>query len=173
MARRRVVSTRGYARSQRQPSNWARVLSNSLVTVPAASKVLLNTVVLSNPGIGETVRRTRGRIYVGSDQSGAIEQQFFAFGMMVVNDLALAAGAASIPGPGTDASDDGWFVWEPWVMSQSNATGVAGPEVVLNFDSKAMRRVEEGYGVALMVENLSATFGLRVALGLSLLSSLS
>ncbi len=77
-----------------------------------STKILLGVFVLSNVGIGETVRRTIGNIWVVSDQAAADEVQVGAFGCIVVTDLAAAAGAASIPGPFTDANDDGWFVWQ-------------------------------------------------------------
>ncbi len=146
--------------------------------MPANSKVLLTSVVLSNPGIGETVRRTRGLISIMSDQQTVVEEQVGAFGMVVVTDLALAAGAASIPGPGTDASDDGWFVWVPFVQASEGNVGVADPPGLpvsqrYEFDSKAMRRVEEGFVIAIMVENVHATMGLRIQDAESILTSLS
>jgi len=94
------------------------------VVLPAASKVLLETVVLSNPGINETVRRTRGGVFVSSDQGAAVELQTGAFGAIIVSDTAVAAGVASLPDPVTDASDDGWFVWVPF--TQISAAGNGG-----------------------------------------------
>ena len=141
------------------------------VVVPAATKVLLVVVALSNPGINETIRRTRGLVSIASDQTAAPEDQNGAFGAMVINDLAVAAGAASIPGPVTDANDDGWFLWVPFVRSFPAVNGIESREY--QFDSKAMRRVEEGFAIAFMVENASATDGFNIACGISLLSSLS
>ena len=147
--------------------------SVAVVTVPAATKVLLTSLSLANPGIGETVRRTRGLLYIQSDQSASAEEQTGAMGFVVVTDLALAAGAASIPGPHTDSSDDGWFVWQPFMQAglQQPLSAVHGTGY--DFDSKAMRRVQEGSGIAVMVENSHATFGLEVLIGFGLLSSLS
>ncbi len=172
MARRALASrSRGFQRPQRQPTNWARLVSTVGIVVAANTKILSTTIVLSNPGIGETVRRTRGVIAIASDQGAVVEDQLGAFGMVVVSDLALAAGAASIPGPGTDASDDGWFVWRPFVGRGDSSNN----RVAFNFefDSKAMRRVEEGFGIAIMVENTSAATGLVISFAVSLLSSLS
>ena len=138
------------------------------IVVAASTKVLLDVVVLSNPGINETVRRTRGIVLVESDQDSINETFTGAIGMAVVTDLAIAAGAASIPGPVTDANDDGWFVWQPFAGRGSQQTG---GEWQAEFDSKAMRRIEEGYGVAVMVENASPTFGLEVILSFSMLTS--
>ena len=54
-------------------------------------------------------------IMVGSDQVAVVEQQIGALGFIVVSDLAIAAGAASIPSPGFNGSDDGWFVWQAFL----------------------------------------------------------
>ena len=89
-------------RARRQPSSWSRVVPQSLSLVAPLTKVLVNVIVLSNPGIGETVRRTRGMIILQSDQSTSDETQFGAMGFVVVSDLAIAAGAAAIPGPFSD-----------------------------------------------------------------------
>ncbi len=148
----------GVIRPQRQRSgtNWFR-LAVADTAVAAGAKVLVASGVLSNAGINETIRRTRGRFMWSSDQGTAYESSVPAFGIIVVNDLALAAGAASIPGPITDLSDDGWFVWEGapglyGVTSQGAATNNSTQYGAVEFDSKAMRKIPEGFGVAFMVE---------------------
>ena len=169
MAARR--STRSFSARRTAPrTDWARLVQALPVTVAAGTKVLIATFTLSNTGISETVRRTRGRLWISSDQSAAPEEQFGAFGLVVVNDLALAAGAASIPGPVTDASDDGWFVWLPFL--QNSALGLGAPfGYGYDFDSKGMRTIDDGFGIAVMVENSHATEGLNFAMGMSLLGS--
>ena len=170
MARRPVQATQ----RRRGPSrtNWGRTVNPIQVTVAAATKVFLSGFALDNPGISETVRRTRGQIFVRSDQGAASEDQVGAFGMMKINDVALAAGAASIPGPATEASDDGWFVWQPITQMGAAATVGAGRLGILyTFDSKAMRTIEEGFGIAIMFENAHATHGLVITWAVSLLSS--
>ena len=166
-------STRGVVGGRRRaPTTWSRTVSIGQLTVPAATKILAIVFTLNNPGIGETVRRTRGSFFVHSDQAAALEVQLGAFGMVVVSDLALAAGAASIPGPGTDAADDGWFVWQGFTKRQQSSTFPSTQDQVV-FDSKAMRRIEEGFGVAVMIENVHPAFGMVVAFELSMLTSLS
>ena len=141
--------------------------------VPVGTKVLLASFVLSNPGINETVRRTRGRFFVNSDQATTNEMVLVAIGFVVVNDLALAAGAASLPGPISDASDDGWFVWEGVPILSASTDGGSGSIVSgvqpIEFDSKAMRRVEEGFGIAVIAE--ASGVGAEVSMAVSLLSS--
>ena len=157
-------------RAKRSSSTWGRLTSIAPITVAPATKAIIATVNLNNPGISETVRRTRGIVLVHSDQSTLTEHPQGALGFVVVSDLAIAAGAASIPGPVTDSSDDGWFVWQPLLSVVSSGEAFAH---LFEFDSKAMRRVEDGFGVAVMVENASADDPFILTFGFSLLSSLS
>ncbi len=146
-------------------------------TVGVGTKLAHLTIALSNQGIGETVRRVRGRLMLFSDQVAANELLQGAFGFIVVNDLAIAAGAASIPGPFTDRIDDGWFVWESLhalssvADNQAPAAGQGQIGGVIDFDSKAMRRVEEGFGIVIMLENSNVGHVMRFSLGFSLLTS--
>ena len=171
MADRRVRRRAFTGRRSRRGTNWARTVEATVTTVPAASKVLLASFALSNPGIAETVVRTLGKFFWVSDQASAVESQLGAFGWIVVNDLALAAGAASIPGPVTDASDDGWFVWEAFgSKSEGFANGEPGfASELIKWESRAARRTEEGFGIAVMVENAHATTGFQFWFGSSML----
>ena len=155
---------------QRQPTSWVRFVTPAAVTVAAASKAFLVFITLSNPGIGETIRRTRGMVMIQSDQTASDELQFGALGFVVVNDLAAGIGATAIPGPFTDDDDDGWFVWQPVLGSFDS--GIEKTRVY-EFDSKAMRRVEEGFQVAIMFENGSPVTGMSVSVAFSMLTSLS
>ncbi len=159
-------------RSRRQPTTWSRLISIAAITIPTVSKILLGTINLGNPGISETVRRTRGVVSVASDQGAAFEDQSGAFGMIVVSDLAIAAGIVSIPSPVANGNDDGWFVWQPFV--QGGAAGSSGhTSVEWEFDSKGMRRVQEGFTVAIVAENNHPTFQLELSFAVSVLTSLS
>ncbi len=166
------VARRQFVRSARKPSTWSRTVSTAPLTVAAGTKAVFTTFVLNNVGIGETVRRTRGAIMVASDQTSNFEFQFGALGFVVVSDLAIAAGAASIPGPVTEAQDDGWFVWQAFLRASSQSVSKNALQY-FEFDSKAMRRIEEGFGVAVMVENAHATHGMQVALQVSMLTTIS
>jgi len=164
----RQFSARGPTRSRNRPNRtWSGFLTTTEIAVPAASKVLLASFVLSVEGIDEVVLRTRGILGVRTDQLAADELQLGAFGMIVVTDTALAAGVASLPGPGTESSDDGWFVWQPINAHFlfNNATGFdPNAEIQYDFDSKAKRIVEGGRSVAVIVENVHATHGFNATL---------
>ena len=163
----------GFARRSPGRTDWSRFITPAFVVIPAGNKVLLATFALGNPGISETVRRTRGIISISSDQAAATENQIGAFGLVQANDLALAAGAASIPGPHTDSSDEGWFVWVPFAQSGAADLTAGVNSGQYEFDSKGMRTIDEGFGLAVMIENAHAVHGLRVTLAMSLLSSRS
>jgi len=167
-ARRRGGFSRGRTSGK---TDWGRIINTGFTTIPAGTKALMFVVALSNPGIMETIRRTRGMISIASDQAAGLEAFQGAVGFMVINDIALAAGAASIPGPVTDDNDDGWFVWQPFMQTSVNVVNGGIVSRVLEFDSKAMRKVEEGFGIAVMVENSSATTGFQITTAFSMLSS--
>ncbi len=162
-------------RATRPNRSWAGFALVGPTSVAATSKVLVATFVLSNANIDETILRTVGTLAVFLDQVAADESQVGAMGFIVINDLAIAAGAASIPGPITDIADDGWFVYVPITqrIEVGDSTGVE-PHMATqyNFDSRAKRRIEEGRGLAVMVENAGST-GFNVSLVFRTLSMIS
>ena len=164
MARRIVRARSGFRSSGRRPGgSWGRAnfIGNG---VAASTKLFLGSFQLDNAGIAETGRRNVGHLSISSDQEAAVETPFAAFGMIVVSDAAAAIGVTAIPGPLTDASDDGWFVWQSAVITQGADTSRASR--VFPFDSRGMRRVEQGFQVALMLET-GATFGSILQVSLS------
>ena len=168
---RRIVQNRQRRRTPNR--SWTGLVSATSVSIPASSKVLLGAFTLSNVNIDETVLRTVGQIMVESDQSSADELQLGAFGLIIVSDLAIAAGIASIPDPVTDIGDDGWFVYVPFGNSfdfHDNTGTDAQFATQYKFDSKAKRVMEEGQQIAVVVANANATFGLRMAANFRILS---
>jgi len=147
--------------------SWAVFANTAPVAVAASTKILLGMFDLSNPNIDETVLRTVGSLEFHTDQTASGESQIGAVGMILVNDLAIAAGAASIPGPITDGSDDGWFFFQPLVarFTPLSSVGVE-PNIghMIDFDSKAKRKIQEGFQIAIMVENASASNAFDIAM---------
>ncbi len=89
-----------------------------------------------------------------------------------MSDRAIAAGVASIPGPVTDANDDAWFMWQPFVAQGSSPT-TRQQGTIHDFDSKAMRKILDGFNVAFVVENASAAHVIEFLWAFSLLTSIS
>ena len=175
MARRRFGSS-VIRRASSPNRSWTAFVNTSASAVAASTKLLLGTFTQSNPGIDETVLRTVGSIAVYSDQTAAGESQIGAFGMIVVSDAAAAIGITAIPGPATDADDDGWFLYQPINQRMVVATAVgidAQGAVNYGFDSKAKRRTESGETIAIVVENSSAAHGFNATVVLRLLSMVS
>jgi len=149
---------------------WSPFVTAAPVTIPAATKVLLGFFFLAT-AFEETLVRTRGVLRISSDQTGSVEEQVGAFGFIRVTDQAIAAGAASIPGPVSDGADDGWAVWVPFAQESASSTvGMTGMGSAWEIDSKAQRIVREGQQLAVMIENAHATHGLEVLVALRALA---
>ncbi len=147
---------------RRSPTAWElSFISTGVTTVVANGKTLLSSsagLLISN----FTIVRTRGILCIGSDQTGATEDQVGAFGVGIVSEQARAAGAASIPGPVSEAIWDGWFVHQFMINRFVNVTGVgvdANFVKTIEIDSKAMRKVDSNDDLVLMVENGSGSTG--------------
>ena len=102
-----------------------------------------------------TIVRTRGVIVLRSDQVAATEDYGAAVGFSVVSDQAVAIGVTAVPTPNTDVSSDLWFVYETIFGRFLFASAVGqndGQVVQRQFDSKAMRKVEDGQDLSVTVE---------------------
>ncbi len=153
-------------RASRPNRTWAGAIPAAISTVPAASKVLLASATLSNPGIDETILRVVGQLGVGSDQTAAPETVIGAVGMCLVTDTALAVGVSSLPDPVTDVQDDIWFMYQAFVQKFEfeSATGTT-PNFLTQYaiDSKAKRIWHSGMSLAIVAANAHASQGLQLA----------
>ncbi len=143
--------------------------------VPAASKVLLGSFTGAF-GRDETVLRTVGSFSIKSDQAAASEDQLGAFGLCAVTDRAVVIGISAIPGPGADIATDVWATYVPILQSFQFASGVGiEPDMatIYPFDSKAKRKIPDGYALAVMVENNHATEAFDIAATVRVLSMIS
>ena len=118
-----------------------------------------------------TVVRTRGRLWVQSDQASGNEEPLGALGFAVVSDQAVTIGVTALPAPILDQASDLWFVWEPWAASVKVATAASIMQGFSEYaiDSKAMRKVEEGQDIVVMLQNNSAAHGMQYILEFRLL----
>ena len=100
-----------------------------------------------------TIVRTHLRWFCKSDQSAATEQYIGNIGLAVVSDQAIAIGTTAVPTPATDQSSDLWFLHQSWI-GQFNLIGsdVSSEITDKPIDSKAMRKVEDGQDLAIVIE---------------------
>jgi len=104
-----------------------------------------------------TVVRARSRIMIRSDQEAASETSRAAFGMCVVSDQASAIGISAVPTPGTDSASDAWFMFEFLPHHLAVTPAGTGPSYsTYDADSKAMRKVEDGFDVIQVGEQVAA-----------------
>ena len=108
-----------------------------------------------------TIVRSRGWIMIRSDQNAATEQYEAAFGSIVVSDQALAIGVTAVPTPTTD-DQSGWIVYE-WGAARLEVITAIGADqragLMIPFDSKSMRKVEEGQTLIEVVESDAISAG--------------
>ena len=172
-----MARPRTFARRLGRPNRgWAGFNSTGFTTVAASSKVLLTSSSPSNLGIDETILRTVGVICVKSDQQAQSEDQLGAFGFIRVTDVAAGIGITAVPGPVTDTGDDGWYVYVPFTNHFKFLTAAGVDTIgsnIIQFDSKAKRRVEDGTTLAVVVENASASHGFQIVFAFRCLSMTS
>ena len=166
-ARRNSFRGRGF----RPAGVWSGLASTGVITVAAATKVILGSFVVGQP---LTLRRTRGVIFAGSDQIVAAETVQGAVGLVVVSEDAFAAGAASIPGPVSDIESELWAMYQPFFNRFSFATavgfdGASGQSV--DVDSRGQRKVTNDERIVFMVENASVAAGLQIAFNIRIFAT--
>ena len=100
-----------------------------------------------------TVVRTRGVWKTRSDQSAASETYIGNLGFCVVTDQAIAVGVSACPTPATEQFSDAWFMIEQWIgRFELVGTAIQENTVSRPFDSRAMRKVEDGFDIGILVE---------------------
>ena len=157
--RRQSFSRQG----QRRKTLWigSEVSNTGFSSIPEGTAVLaqnfdtrLSTQLVNAPF---TIVRLRGRLMINPDVLTAVEEPFGAIGACVVNGEAFDAGVASVITPYTEASDGRWF-WHQYWSSQIFITSTGSTQLAfeLNFDNKAMRKVDTGDVIIFVIENKSA-----------------
>ena len=135
---------------------WGDVVATSTNLPGANSGVLINVTGAGFLALRPfTVVRLRGLLYIASDQAAASETQLAAFGACVVTDQAAAIGITAVPTPFIDQDSDSWFAYETMANDFLFDGGGQGGNTgrVHRYDSKAMRKVEDGSQVIFVIEN--------------------
>ena len=140
-ARRSGLVLRGG--KNRRESLWLAI-TPTLTTMSSSGGII--TGLLNAAGLALlpfTVVRTRGYLFITSDQAAAAEVQIGAYGGAVVTDQAIAIGVSAVPTPITDLGSDEFFLHQMIMADESALTDVAKPGVGVQFDSRAMRKCSE------------------------------
>ncbi len=149
----------------RRKTFWVASADSTAVQALAAGAAILDQSLTWTDELGpSTIVRTRGSLWVGSDQAAASERPFGAMGFALVSEQARGIGITAVPQPISDESSDLFFVWQPFLAATLIATAVGFAGVAMeryDFDSKAMRKINEGDAVAVTLENASAADGLN------------
>ncbi len=106
--------------------------------------------------------RIRGRLWTATDQLAGPEDAFGAYGFAVVSDQASAIGVTAVPTPITDAGSSLFLSWTSWFAPLEHGTTVgfdARPGFIVEYDSKAMRKVEIGQDFVEVIENANSGDG--------------
>ncbi len=86
--------------------------------------------------------------------------------MAVVSDQALAIGVTAVPNPDADRHSDLWFVFEELMGEFAFITGTGFDPVggiMKEYDSRAMRKVEDGEDVSIVVQASAVSAGITIA----------
>ncbi len=159
MARLNVGRKTGFIRRDgvmRRETNWF-FGTYATTTIAASTAVIitsLNAVALALRPF--TVVRSRGMLMLESDQTAAAERSRVQYGAAVVSDQSVAIGVTAVPTPVTDDGSDLWYIFE--TIAHSLQPGLtSGPIYTeVQFDSKAMRKVEEGQDIITVAEQGAA-----------------
>ncbi len=164
MARRRSFVRGAAAISQKRLTLWLDI-PPAVTNVTAVGGTIIQSLNAAALALTPfTVVRTHMLIAIGTDQLAADENQVAALGLAVVSDQAVAVGVTAIPTPVTDAASDLWFAHQ-YLMSQfdfGSAIGFANASREYAIDSKAMRKVEDGQDIVIVVEQSAVGFGATV-----------
>ena len=147
----------------RGPGNLPPFTDTTVDTSTAVLLTSLNALALAMRPF--TVVRTRGILGLLTDQVAATERQAMAYGQCVVSDQAIGIGVTAVPTPVSDSSSDLFFVFEELYSDFTAVATIDGFSRVGSyhrFDSKAMRKVEDGQDVISVVEVPAASSGTRV-----------
>ena len=164
MARR--FSSRARLVSAGRKTFWLGGVVTKTLLSSASQAALLTTLNAAALALRPfTIVRTRGWWSFLTDNVTASEDQVAHYGEIVVSDQAVAIGVTAVPTPATD-NQSGFHVYDSAAQSSSLLSSVGlNPDMQphrYQFDSKAMRKVEEGQDLISVVETDALSLGLSV-----------
>ncbi len=152
---RNFTRGRGRLGAQRRETLWAPIAPLNTTITGGGSSLIYTAGATEDALRPYTVVRTHLYLSIHSDQQVASENQIIAIGFAVVSDQASAIGVTAVPTPVTDLDSDAWYLHQfiSGVFTLATAVGINGPgNSSTNVDSKAMRRVEDGFDNIVTIE---------------------
>ncbi len=158
-------------RGRRSDYEWLGVCGTVTALDLAVNAVQIGTTGFVSE-VSQTLIRVRGRVFGQLDIAGVDERVMVAVGLIVVSSEAFAAGAGSVPSPGSD-SEAPWL-WHDHLSMSSGAEAAVVTDAYfdrIQIDNKAMRRLKPNENIAFMAEvcatadmggSLDLMYGLRV-----------
>ena len=137
----------------RRDTLWFNVGGTGTTPSSSSTAALLNSLNAAALALTPfTFIRARGYLHIRSDQVAADEDQALNLGFAVVSTQASAIGVTAIPTPTTDQGSDLWFVYESLASSQFTGSADTLRGIGKEYDSRGMRKVEEGQDLAVVIE---------------------
>jgi hypothetical protein len=139
-------------------------ISETVTTLAAANTATLINA-LNAPALALTpftIVRTVGFMGIRSDQTGVSETYDGAIGFSVVTAQALAIGITAVPTPWTDQGSDAFYVHQVMMQRFLFITGAGVESGMLSwkeYDSRAMRKVNDDEDIAFVAETSSLSTG--------------
>ena len=163
MARKSGFVRRGGV--MRRETLWAPI-DPAFVTLTGGGTVLQYTASAAEDALRPyTIIRTHMMVTIISDQLIASELQWIGIGGAVVSDQASAIGVTACPTPVTDLGSDAWY-FHTFLANEFTFITAAGfqdgglSQTII--DSKAMRKVEDGFDNVVTIEAVATTDGTRI-----------
>ena len=166
MARRRDFVRGAQAIRTKRESTWFAFNPITYTRSGPSSAIILFS--LSAAGLAErpfTIVRTRMELSLSSDQAAAQETQEIAVGIAIVSEQAHAIGVTAVPTPSTDDESDLWMLHQ-WVFAdESRLVDNSKPQTHVSIDSKAMRKVDQGQQMVIVLETSAVSLGVAGVVG--------
>ena len=177
MAFRRSHRSGGIRRATNWLSSAIETGENTLAAATATIDQSFSAAqIQAQAPAGGTIVRTRGTLWVKSDQAVATESPIGALGFMVVREQARVVGVTAVPTPTTESFDDGFFVHQFWQAGMSFVQVDATGTIITgnlwkryDFDSKAQRKFIPDDAFVITMENSHASDGVLYQIGYRLL----
>ncbi len=151
-----MAHNRGFRGSDRPAVKYAWSTFGASASTQAIPGKILGSAG-SNATVPLTQVRARGIFGCQLDPGALVEMLIVRAGLVKVSGDAFAAGVGSVPGPGSDRSED--WVWTGQLFLSSGDDAQINSDWLdnsLSIDSKAMRKFRVGETLAFVVEVIAA-----------------